>query len=374
LGFTSVRASLYMKRVRGVLVAASMTGCLILCWKQATIHAAPRSSAVAATSMQEASGSSGAGAKTYADNCAICHGDHREGNLPAFPPLLGVQHHLSDAQIVAIIEKGKDRMPAVPDVKDAELTSLLEFLHSNGNGPGPSEALNGSPAPSSAVVDAGRELFQQNCAFCHGRDTMGGETGPDLTRSKIVLADMHGEKISQVVREGRPAKKMPAFNFSAPELEGLVAFIHAQATLAAANKGGRRGVDVDDLQTGNAEAGKRYFDGPGGCAKCHSASGDLAGVATRYEGLALEMRMLYPEGAKSTVAVKLPSGQQVAGTLVYQDEFTVGLRDQEGNYRSWPANRVSYKVNSPVEAHVDQFGKYTDADIHNLMAYLQTLR
>ena len=83
---------------------------------------------------------------------------------------------------------------------------------------------------------------------------MGGETGPDLTRSKTVLADVNGDKISEVVRNGRPEKKMPAFNFSAPELEGLAAFIHGQVAAAAANKGGRRGVDVADLQAGNAEA------------------------------------------------------------------------------------------------------------------------
>lgn len=375
LRFTSVQAWIGRKKVRGALILATMTGCLVFGWKQAIIQAAPQPAASSEISIQEASSSTGdaPGAKAYADNCAICHGDHREGNLPAFPPLLGVEHHLSDPQIAEIIQKGKDRMPGNPDLKDAELASLLQFLHT-GSESGPTASLGGAGMRPSAVVEAGRELFQQNCAFCHGRDTMGGETGPDLTRSKIVLADVHGDQISQVVREGRPAKKMPAFNFSAPELEGLVAFIHAQAKLAAAKPGGRRGVDVADLQTGNVEAGKHYFNGPGGCAQCHSATGDLSGVASRFEGLALERRMLYPEGAKSSVTVTVSSGQQFAGTLAYLDEFTVGLVDKDGNYHSWPVNRVKYKVNSPVEAHADQFPKYTDTDIHNLMAYLQTLR
>ncbi len=117
-----------------------------------------------------------------------------------------------------------------------------------------------------------------------------------------------------------------------------------------------------------------YFNGAGGCSNCHSPTGDLAGIATRYQGLQLEERMLYPKGAKSTVAVTLPSGQTISGTLAYLDEFTVALRDSGGTYRSWPTNQVKYRVDAPVDAHVTLFSKYTDDDIHNLMAYLQTLR
>jgi len=224
------------------------------------------------------------------------------------------------------------------------------------------------------LVDAGRNLFQQNCAFCHGRDAEGGEIGPDLTRSRLVHADVNGNKIAAVIRNGRPAQKMPAFNFSSQQVQGLVAFIHAQETKASAENGGRRGVDVSDLQTGNAEAGKRYFNGAGTCSKCHSATDDLAGIASRYQGLRLEERMLYPRHVPSKVTVTLPSGKQVTGTLAYLDEFTVGLKDANGSYHSWEISRVKYSVDAPVHVHAELLGKYTDADIHNLMAYLQTLR
>jgi cytochrome c oxidase cbb3-type subunit III len=232
----------------------------------------------------------------------------------------------------------------------------------------------GDAPPSSAAAAAGGSLFQQNCAFCHGRDAGGGETGPDLTRSKLVTADVGGDKIGDVVLHGRPDKGMPAFNFSGEQITDLAAFIHAQQTKAMAQNGKRKGVDVSDLQTGNVEAGKAYFNGPGGCATCHSPTGDLAGIASRYEGLQLEERMLYPKDVKSKVTVTLSSGETVAGTLEYLDEFTVGLRDATGTYRSWRVSDVKVKVDSPVEAHVALFSKYTDADIHNLMAYIQTLR
>src|ERR1700760_657898 len=224
------------------------------------------------------------------------------------------------------------------------------------------------------AVTAGGALFQQNCAFGHGRDAGGGETGPDLTRSKLVGADVGGDKIGDVVLHGRPDKGMPAFQFTPEQITEVAAFIHAQQTKAMSQSGKRKGVDVADLQTGNVEAGKAYFNGAGGCSSCPFPTGDLAGIASRYEGLQLEERMLYPKDVKSKATVTLASGETVAGTLEYLDEFTVGLRDAAGTYRSWPVSTVKVKVDAPVEAHVALFPKYTDADIHNLMAYIQTLR
>ncbi len=242
--------------------------------------------------------------------------------------------------------------------------------------PAATASVAGNGPQLSPEAAAGSALFQQNCAFCHGHDAMGGETGPDLTRSKLVLSDTDGSRIAEVMREGRTGNdgRMPAFQFSASESASLVAFIRASVAAAAKLKGGRRGVDAADLQTGNADSGKMYFDGAGGCAKCHSPTGDLAGIASRYQGLQLEERMLYPRNAKSSVTVTLPSGQTVAGVLAFRDEFTVALKDSSGTYRSWPAADVSYKVDSPADAHAELFSRYTDDDIHNLMAYLQTLR
>jgi mono/diheme cytochrome c family protein len=314
------------------------------------------------------------GAKAFARHCAICHGDNREGILPSFPSLIGVERHLTNQQITDIIHGGRGRMPGFPHLPETELTALLRFLGTSGTPISSVASGSTNSASASPLVQAGGALFQQSCAFCHGRDAAGGEIGPDLTRSKLVAADVGGDKISEVVRNGRPEKKMPAFNFSNQELLGLAAFIHAQQVKAVAQKGNRRGVDVSDLQTGDIEAGKQYFNGAGGCAKCHSPTGDLSGVATRFEGLQLEEQMLYPKGVKSKVSVTLPSGKQITGVLAYQDEFTVALRDETGTYRSWAVGTVKYTIDEPLQAHAEQFSKYTDSDIHNLMAYIQTLR
>jgi cytochrome c oxidase cbb3-type subunit III len=245
-----------------------------------------------------------------------------------------------------------------------------------------SSAAKQTPAASKVyppqLVQQGSALFRKDCSFCHGRDAGGGESGPDLTRSKLVTADVDGDKIGPVVRNGRPDKGMPPFDRSDQQIASLVVFIHTQQNSAQANgrrgNGGRKGVDVSDLQTGNAKAGKEYFEGAGGCATCHSPTGDLAGLASRYSGLELEEQMLYPKHAKQKVSVSLASGQTIGGTLAYLDEFTVGLIDSTDVYRSWRIRDVQYKVDPALNAHVELFPKYTDADVHNLMAYLQTLR
>lgn len=267
------------------------------------------------------------------------------------------------------------------------LAMLLLVSFGAAQAPTPAQSVSkGNQSPGSAsksypaeMVQQGSALFRQDCSFCHGRDAGGGESGPDLTRSKLVTSDLNGDKIGPVVRNGRPDKGMPPFDRSDEQIARLVAFIHTQQNNALAGagrrgNGGRKGVDASDLQTGNVEAGKQYFIGTGGCATCHSPTGDLAGVASRYQGLELEEQMLYPRHAKSKVVVTLASGETVSGTLAYLDEFTVGLVDDAGSYRSWRTGDVHYKVDAPADAHADLFPKYTDADVHNLMAYIQTLR
>jgi cytochrome c oxidase cbb3-type subunit 3 len=205
---------------------------------------------------------------------------------------------------------------------------------------------------------------------------MGGESGPDLTRAASVAEDVRGNTLGPLLRAGRVDKGMPAFTLSTSDLGAIVAYVHDQKTKAESLTGGRRTVDIADLQTGDPEAGRKYF--AGACTKCHSPAGDLAGVARRLQGLPLLQRMLYPapgrDGSKATVTVTLASGQTVTGRLAYRDEFTIGLTDANGWYRSWPTRQVRFVVNDPLQAHVDQLGKYTDEDMHDVLAYLQTLK
>jgi cytochrome c oxidase cbb3-type subunit 3 len=259
---------------------------------------------------------------------------------------------------------------------------------------GRGRATQGSPAsqkPPSTVtaqtyapelVQQGQVLFASFCGFCHGRDAMGGETGPDLTRSLLVAEDVRGDKIMPLVHAGRADKGMPPQNLPDSDLAAIVAFIHDAKTKADSLEGNRRTVDPSDVATGNAQAGQQFFNGPGGCAKCHSPTGDLAGIGTRLQGLQLMQRMLMPGGRgrgsaaprPATATIKLPSGQSVTGKLTYRDEFTISITDADGYLRSYSTRGATITVDNPLDAHVALLPKYTNEDMHNVLAYLQTLK
>lgn len=231
---------------------------------------------------------------------------------------------------------------------------------------------------SAAQVQAGELRFAAQCGFCHGRDASGGESGPDLTRSELVAQDLRGDKIRPLLRTGRPDAGMPKFDLADAELDAMVAFIHAQMEKLAALKGGKRSVEPSDLATGNAADGRAYFNGAGGCAACHSATGDLAGVATRYQGFALLRRMLFPSGRPDPAPPKatftLASGQTVVAPLVAEDEFTVTVLDPIGGRQTYSKHAVHVKIDNPISAHFAQLGKYSDNAMHNVFAYLDTLK
>jgi len=255
-----------------------------------------------------------------------------------------------------------------------------------GPAPGQSPASRRPPATTNpqsyadAEIQVGQTRFISQCGSCHGRDAQGDESGPDLTRSTLVAQDLRGDKIGPLILSGRPDKGMPAFSLPAAEIASIVAFIHDAKSKAESELGGRRSVDVSDLQTGSAEAGKSFFNGKGGCAQCHQLSGVFATVASRFQGLALLQRMLYPgrggRGApvRPAATVTATNGQKLSGRVAYRDEFTITLIDSDGWSHSFPAGAVKIEIDDPLRAHTDLLGRYTDEEIHDVFAYLQTLK
>src|SRR4029079_11916655 len=132
------------------------------------------------------------------------------------------------------------------------------------------------PAPPQQVAH-GQQLFRSNCAFCHGSDARGGETGPNLVRDVIVLRDQNGELITPIVQNGIPARGMPKFTLSAAEISDIAAWLHAQPL------SDRGAPSILDVLVGNAKEGAAYFNGAGRCTQCHSATGDLAGIGSKYD-------------------------------------------------------------------------------------------
>ena len=240
------------------------------------------------------------------------------------------------------------------------------------------------PGPDPAAVARGKQTFVANCAFCHGSNATGGEGGPDLVRSVLVLHDNAGDKIGPVVLNGRPEKGMPKFSLTQAQITDIASFLRFQVE----SKRDRFDYKIQNVVTGDAKAGQAYFNSH--CSNCHSPTVDLAGVAKRYEPAVLQSRFIYPKtntfpGAPDSgpkpkptkVTVTLPSGESITGTLQHLDDFSVSLYDAEGNYRSWLRDRVpgiKIEVQDPLAAHVDLMQKYSDADMHNILAYLETLK
>jgi mono/diheme cytochrome c family protein len=227
-----------------------------------------------------------------------------------------------------------------------------------------------------AAFERGGKAFATYCAGCHGVAGKGGPGAPDLIRSVLVLDDEKGILIAPVLRDGRPDKGMPKLPLSEAQVSDLVAWLHVR-TYAAGHRGTYA---YGDVVTGNAQKGAAYLNGAGQCSTCHSATGDLAGIAKKYDSFSLQSRWLQPRGrnnksaAKPTVKVSLPSGEVASGTLERIDDFTVSLRDSSGQFHSFTRNGDAPKVEvtDPLKAHNDLLRRYTDADIHNITAYLVT--
>lgn len=239
-----------------------------------------------------------------------------------------------------------------------------------------------------AAVARGKDVNVAQCGFCHGVTARGGAGGPDLTRSAMVQEDEGGKQLGAFLKVGRPDRGMPPFELTEQQTSDLAAFLHSEIYLAA----NRRYYKVLDIMTGDPKAGETFFNGAGKCAACHAASGDLKGVGAKYEPTVLQGRILNPRSRPGVTGpaaqphlnpfalqatVTMPSGEKVTGTLVRLTDFDVMLYDpQTQERRSWIRHdgvpRVA--VTDPLQAHVDLWTRLTDDDMHNLTAYLGSLK
>jgi mono/diheme cytochrome c family protein len=237
------------------------------------------------------------------------------------------------------------------------------------------------------AVERGRAILVAKCGFCHGSNARGGAGGSDLTRSPIVQEDEGGQQLNAFLKVGRPEKNMPKFELPDQEVSDMATFLHA--TIAAvSNRGDYR---ILDIVVGDPQAGAAFFTGAGGCSGCHSATGDLAGVGGKYEPSDLQQRMLLPRGGGRRVrgssaftdpnavkaTVTLPTGESVTGALVRLTDFDVTLYDPAAQQmRSWLRSDDAPNVvlTDPLQAHMDLLRKWTDRDMHNVTAYLVSLK
>jgi cytochrome c oxidase cbb3-type subunit 3 len=237
-----------------------------------------------------------------------------------------------------------------------------------------SSALVGSDdPPQSQVAKNGQAVFSESCGFCHAPDATGTGKAPNLVRSDLVRHDENGNLIGPVIRDGRPARGMPSIHLSDAQISEVIAFLQWRlADADRTNPADPRAYSMQRLLTGNAAAGKAFFDRH--CTSCHSVSKDLAGIAKKYPPAQLQARFLYPADVKKIATVTLPSGKQVVGDLLRQDSFTIAVQDRDGWYHSWPTDQVKFQVQDPLAGHLALLHAYTNAEIHDLFAYLETIQ
>ena len=90
---------------------------------------------------------------------------------------------------------------------------------------------------------SGKQLYQRQCARCHGADgrpTKASPTARDLT-NRTYIDSLGDQKIRMAIMQGRPAmaapgqeKLMPAFGgqFSEPELKVLIGYVRSLSNSA----------------------------------------------------------------------------------------------------------------------------------------------
>ena len=254
-----------------------------------------------------------------------------------------------------------------------------------GNGLVPNQVNLDAPNSYNAAAAArGKVLFTAQCASCHGEDARGGngKAQVDLIESAMVLDDLGGQEIGEFLKDGRPEKNMPAFPaLTQAQVSDIAAFLH----LSVADAAYRFDYKTINDFTGNAKAGEAFFNGPvGKCSTCHSASGDMKGLAAKNRDDAPTIQSLIVNGgprfaigaAATTATVTLKNGQKFTGTPVNADDFVVTIRTPDGETHSWLRNGAwpEYTEHDPLQAHKELALKYTNADIHNLAAYLETLK
>jgi cytochrome c oxidase cbb3-type subunit III len=229
-----------------------------------------------------------------------------------------------------------------------------------------------------AMVENGQRRFIQSCGFCHGANARGGEGGPDLVRSLMVLEDVDGKQIGSFLKEGRPEQGMPKFaRFTVEEAAELATFLHSRVAAAA-----RRGdIRLDTATFGDGAAGAAFFRGEGACSTCHSTTGDLKSIGARYDLETLQIRMLMPRrgataGTAQTAIVRFASGQSYSGVLRRLTDFDVSIDEPTGVRRSFLRNGAepSIEVRDPLQPHIDLWPKLTDEQMHNLVAFLASLK
>jgi cytochrome c oxidase cbb3-type subunit 3 len=263
-----------------------------------------------------------------------------------------------------------------------------------GRGRGPNFPQQQRPVADAAVLARGKGLYDSMCSACHGIDLRGGQQGgPNLLRSQTLLSDKAGELVLPIVQGGRPnppagMPPMPAFPLPPDDITAIAEYLHS--VLGQAGNQGRppvgESIPPEKILVGDASAGQTFFAAR--CSSCHSITGDLKGVASRVAD-PRELQNLWLSGGGGrggrgggaparpvTVTVTPATGPAIQGRLGRIDEFVVSLIQEDGTRRTFARKGGEPKVElrDPAAAHRALVPTLADKDMHNVTAYLWTIK
>jgi mono/diheme cytochrome c family protein len=282
----------------------------------------------------------------------------------------------------------------------SEFTLLAAIVALGGGSTVAQQTGSSSPAAEHAVVqiprmppvdqeahDRGRALWARECVNCHGTQARGSENGPNIIRTRTVNFDRSsptpGSVLGPFLSKGHETQSGRASaSFSSDEVAALANFLRQRVNDTMR---GSPVFTVGDILIGNPAAGKAFFFGGGKCAECHNeTTNNLApgagtpGIGARIpRPVDLQQRMLFPTAirGRETVTVTQRGETAVAGTLVEQSDFFVTLRLADGTLstvRRTPQMKVV--ISNPLQAHIDLLEVITDAQMHDVVAYLEALK
>jgi cytochrome c oxidase cbb3-type subunit 3 len=249
------------------------------------------------------------------------------------------------------------------------------------------------PPGDPAQIERGKALYGINCTGCHGADLRGGDMGgPNLLRSQAALSDVAGELITPIINGSRQSGGMPAIPLSADDAKAVAAFVRSvEATIGRQGTPPSAGVAPPSIVVGDAREGQAYFSAR--CASCHSVTGDLQGIASKIPDPKVLQNTWVTGGGRRgggggggapdaasnravTATVTLPSGERVEGRLLRIDDFLVTVSLADGTEHTFRRNGDAPKVeiHDPMKVHRDLLSVYTDKDMHDVTAYLVTLK
>jgi len=222
--------------------------------------------------------------------------------------------------------------------------------------------------PDEVAAARGAPMFVTSCAGCHGQGARGA-IAPSLITSDLVLGDEHGERLVPFLKQGRVGKGMPAFAMSDQQLRDISEFLHLQVE----NVANRGTYHVLNILVGNASKGKAYVETH--CMSCHSEE-TFAHIASKFRSPEqLQRNWIWPaRGQSITANIKTGNGT-ISGQVRQISDFRIALVDNSGETPTVDrVPGVEVQVNDPLAEHERLMMTLANDDMHNVTAYLETLK